>query len=57
MQTFFISSFSTIGRAGFSTRHPEKIRTGCYGINGPVPYAVLDKNFYLKEPIKTAPNI
>jgi len=26
---------------------PEKTGTGCYGISGPVPYAVLDKNIIL----------
>jgi hypothetical protein len=35
----------------------KKIRTGCYGISGPVPYAVLDKNCFVKELIKTASNI
>jgi len=40
----FISSFSTKSGAGFSTCHPAFGRIGCYGVNGPVPLAVLDKN-------------
>jgi len=67
--SIFISSFppDKIGKAGFSTRHPEKIGTGCYGINGPVPSAVLDKNniyisqrlmsAWLKEQLKSGVNI
>jgi hypothetical protein len=47
----FISSFppDKIGKAGFSTRRPDYIRTGCYGISGPVPSAVLDKNYIYKR--------
>jgi len=36
---------------------PEKTGTGCYGISGPVPYAVLDKNSILKELINSVLNI
>jgi hypothetical protein len=27
----------------------KQIETGCYGICGPVPYAVLDKKYNLKR--------
>jgi hypothetical protein len=31
--------------AGISTWHLYSYKIGCYGIYGPVPYAVLDKIF------------
>jgi hypothetical protein len=45
--TSFISSFPPIGGQDLAPGIPEKTGTGCYGIIGPVPYAVLDKNSIL----------
>jgi len=49
MRSVFISSSppKNSGRQDLAPGIPEKTGTGCYGISGPVPYAVLDKNIIL----------
>ncbi len=42
--------------AGISTWHTAKSKIGCYGVNGPVPLTVLDKNLF-KELINSISNI
>jgi hypothetical protein len=45
IKSIFISSFPLIIGAGISTWHSAKGGIGCYGVNGPVPLAVLDKKY------------
>jgi hypothetical protein len=40
----FHSSFSAISKVGISTWHGTNSTTGCYGVTGPIPSAVLDKS-------------